>query len=239
MDLKDFIYSSNVVSCTDELQRLFLGYLGDLGFEHFVAGEVSRIPCSGRGQAFGQLSNYPAEWLNHYQAMRYIDCDPVYHEAASGKEPFSWDEACAQVGSCASMKMMNEAGEFGMRSGVGLSIFRPAGSIVGFGFASADEKNRLDRKSLRLLQSAAFQFYLVYVELEKIDAAPAVSLTSREREVLCWVAAGKSKAMIADLLTVSESCVKRHCENIFQKLQTTTLASSVVKAIRLGLVDPL
>jgi len=44
-------------------------------------------------------------------------------------------------------------------------------------------------------------------------------LSSREREVLCLVADGARNKEIADLLAISEFTVKRHVQNILQKLE--------------------
>jgi len=50
---------------------------------------------------------------------------------------------------------------------------------------------------------------------EKRDA---VSLTAREREVLAWVARGKTNSEIARILSLAPSTVAKHLEHIFEKL---------------------
>ncbi|MGW2256177.1 response regulator transcription factor [Kitasatospora sp. NPDC001660] len=47
---------------------------------------------------------------------------------------------------------------------------------------------------------------------------PLAALTPREREVLALMAEGRSNAGIAEALTVSESAVAKHINNIFAKL---------------------
>jgi len=63
-------------------------------------------------------------------------------------------------------------------------------------------------------------------------------ITKREKEVLNWIAAGKTKAEIADTLAVSDSSVKRYCENIALKFKTNNLSSAVAKALRIGIIEP-
>ncbi len=72
--------------------------------------------------------------------------------------------------------------------------------------------------------------------MNTVNSLP-VTITDREREVLRWISIGKSKSEIAGILFVSESCVKRHCENIYLKLETNTLASAVTRALKMGLID--
>jgi DNA-binding CsgD family transcriptional regulator len=47
-------------------------------------------------------------------------------------------------------------------------------------------------------------------------------LTVREREVLGWIARGRTNREIADLLSLSPHTVRKHIENIFEKLDVRT-----------------
>jgi DNA-binding CsgD family transcriptional regulator len=67
---------------------------------------------------------------------------------------------------------------------------------------------------------------------EKRDA---VSLTAREREVLTWVARGKTNAQIARLLWLAPSTVAKHLENIYAKLGVKTRTAAVARF--LGPID--
>jgi DNA-binding CsgD family transcriptional regulator len=68
-------------------------------------------------------------------------------------------------------------------------------------------------------------------------SAPVLSreLTPREREVLDWVAYGKSNAEIAAILRISAATVGKHLEHIYPKLgveNRTAAASFAPKSIR-------
>lgn len=63
-------------------------------------------------------------------------------------------------------------------------------------------------------------------------------LSPREREVLVWVAKGKSNSVIADILGVSESTVDTFLRRLYSKLNATNRITAVVKAIRLGIIVP-
>jgi DNA-binding CsgD family transcriptional regulator len=62
-----------------------------------------------------------------------------------------------------------------------------------------------------------------------------VLLTAREREVLAWVARGKTNAEIARLLWLAPSTVRKHLENVYAKLGVSTRTAAV--ASFLGLID--
>ena len=52
------------------------------------------------------------------------------------------------------------------------------------------------------------------------------ALTPREREVLTWVARGKTNRDIADILGMSHRTVNKHLEHIFEKLGVETRAAA-------------
>lgn len=64
-----------------------------------------------------------------------------------------------------------------------------------------------------------------------------IKLRSRESEVLKWAMLGKSTEEIALILSLSESTVKFHFNNIYKKLNVTSRTQAVAKAIQYGLVS--
>lgn len=55
-----------------------------------------------------------------------------------------------------------------------------------------------------------------------------LGLTSREREILGWVARGKTNLEIAEILWLSPSTVRKHLENIYEKLGVHNRVAAVV-----------
>lgn len=54
--------------------------------------------------------------------------------------------------------------------------------------------------------------------LARTAPSPLEALSAREREVLGWIAGGRSNAEIAGLLDIRAGTVKRHLENVYRKL---------------------
>jgi DNA-binding CsgD family transcriptional regulator len=63
----------------------------------------------------------------------------------------------------------------------------------------------------------------------------AGQLTERERDVLSWVARGKTNAEIAELLRLAPSTVRKHLENVYTKFGVSTRTAAVAQF--LGLID--
>jgi len=61
----------------------------------------------------------------------------------------------------------------------------------------------------------------------------ALGLTGREAEVLLWVAQGKSNAEISSILGAAENTVKKHLQNIFEKLGVDSRNAATVRALEI------
>jgi DNA-binding NarL/FixJ family response regulator len=61
----------------------------------------------------------------------------------------------------------------------------------------------------------------------------ALGLTDREAEVLLWVAQGKSNSEIASILGAAENTVKKHLQNIFEKLGVDNRNAAAVQALEI------
>jgi DNA-binding CsgD family transcriptional regulator len=55
----------------------------------------------------------------------------------------------------------------------------------------------------------------------------------REREVVAWVARGKTNVEIAPLLCLAPSTVRKHLENVYVKLGVSTPTAAVARFLRL------
>jgi DNA-binding CsgD family transcriptional regulator len=62
-------------------------------------------------------------------------------------------------------------------------------------------------------------------------------LTAREREVLSWVAAGKSAAQISQALKISKRTVDEHSQTAARKLGAANRTQAVAIAMRDRIID--
>jgi DNA-binding CsgD family transcriptional regulator len=94
---------------------------------------------------------------------------------------------------------------------------------------------RLERNGTRLVVEAPASRALLVTEERVIPA----TLTPREREVLRWLAAGKSTSEIAGKLWVTPATVSKHLHNIYRKLGVTsrTAALAATSLYGIGTLD--
>jgi len=67
--------------------------------------------------------------------------------------------------------------------------------------------------------------------------ADAVEFSPREREVIIWLARGRSNKEIARALNMAESTVKIHVQGILRKLNLSSRVQAAVYAVEHGLAD--
>lgn len=83
-----------------------------------------------------------------------------------------------------------------------------------------------DRVLLSLLRPHLHAAY-VATERRRLGVAP---LTTRQREILQYVAAGMGNRQIARRLGLSDATIRKHMENIFARLQVTSRTAAVQRA---------
>jgi DNA-binding NarL/FixJ family response regulator len=59
----------------------------------------------------------------------------------------------------------------------------------------------------------------------------ALGLTPRAAETLLWLAQGKTNSDIATILGITESTIKKHVQEIFEKLSVETRGAAAVRAL--------
>lgn len=71
----------------------------------------------------------------------------------------------------------------------------------------------------------------------KSDEPPAEALTTRERDVLAYVAEGHGNREIGQILGISEHTVKFHLASIYGKLGVGNRTEAAQQAIRMGILE--
>jgi DNA-binding CsgD family transcriptional regulator len=86
------------------------------------------------------------------------------------------------------------------------------------------------------MQFAAQAAHLRICALFADEVALDRQLSSREKEILDWVARGKSNTVIADILEISPGTVDTYMRRIYEKLDVSDRTSAAVKGVGLGLI---
>jgi LuxR family quorum sensing-dependent transcriptional regulator len=233
----EFIRGLEQARSPAEVCGRLLATLQRFGAEHILAGTIPS-PGSSRQQ---QLSNivldcWPAEWTQRYFAHGYISRDPAIHGVTTCSGPFLWRELePIYRDSPDARRVMEEAGDFKLRSGFTIPLATLEGDVAGLSVAGEHlEIAPAERGMLTLLATYALGRSFVLRETRHTQSP---SLTPREREALQWAAEGKSEWEIGEIMGISEHGVDKHMRAARQKLGTTSRTHAVAEAIRQGLID--
>ncbi len=179
---------------------------------------------------------FDPEWLDRYDSCDFRQSDPIPERTMQNGAMLTW-AAARDVGpnfqeNEAYFAVMEEAG---LIHGFGVPLFGPRGrdayASFDFGYPVADVPNeRLG--TVRAVSQAAHQ--RVCILLDANSNVP--ELSDREREVLQWVARGKSTTSIAAILDISADTVKTYTKRIYAKLGASDRVGAIVTALKLGLI---
>lgn len=240
-DLESYIEAINGAASPDDAFARFSAIMRRHGYDRIAYSLVTDHPSIGLPRQHGLATSYPEDWMKHYNARGYMEIDPVTRRVLTTRKPFFWADVVADPSlSAPSARLMNEAAEAGVCDGIGLSLVGQTGELVGVGLArTGKDGDKSGGKDYQFLAGAYLLSVFFHETFREMLAAPiAVTITEREREVLCWAAEGKTDEEIARILSISANTVRFHWRKIFVKLDANGRIYAITKAIRLQLIVP-
>lgn len=205
--------------------------------------ELDHAAYAGMNPAAGAIHGhvtYGNDWKSHYAEQGFHMIDPTLHKSQRSIAPVDWSRL---ERSPEFQTVFRDAHDFGIcDQGLTIPVRGPYGD-VGLLSVTRDctkaEWNKLVRHVIGDLQSMAVHIHDSVMNsdsLSQILYHP--SLSTREVEILQWVAAGKSQQDIGDILSISHRTVEVHLRSSREKLCSLTTAQAVGRAIASGLIYP-
>jgi LuxR family quorum sensing-dependent transcriptional regulator len=182
------------------------------------------------------LNNRPAEYVDRYAEKNYVVHDPVVKELRRSMNPYSWGDVRERRDLKKSERtIIDEGREFGAHDGLIIPIVTRSGSMALFSPCGREpDLTPRARAALEVIGIYSHQALTRALVRRQRDGVAHTPLTPREREIIQWVAVGKTDEEIADILSISTTTVTSHVENAKQKLDAFRRTYAVVQAIRLG-----
>jgi len=180
---------------------------------------------------------FPEDWVATYVAQNLVQIDPIPALAARMAQPFYWHEVrdLAPI-TPDNQRYLTAMKEAGLGDGLGLMVFGPGlqNAYVGLGFGVS----RLDLPDTEIFgfQCVAQASHLRYLTIRS-QKPPQTMLSPREKEVLTWVARGKSNSVIAQILALSPHTVDSYMRSIYEKLDVSDRTSAAVRGLGHGLLQ--
>ena len=179
-------------------------------------------------------SKLPPDWLDLYIANGYVDHDPSLRHGKRVVHPYDWKDAPFDSAHEPRMlEVVQRARDFGIENGFVVPIPGPAGNVGNVWMGGHNiEIPDCHKPSLHLMALYAF------AQVQRLTGKVRQTgmLSNREREILTWIAAGRSVAEISELLGLSGRTIEWHVQRSIEKLGARTRTNAVAIALREGII---
>lgn len=234
--LRAFIEAVDKADTPRALWQIVIGFMRAQGIE--MVSYHHHVPPGSAERGVTVVANgFPDDWVCHYIRQKLYLIDPIPELAARTAEPFFWSDVGRLTDLIAPQTgYLKELTDAVPGDGLAVQVFGPSlrNGYVGLGFGGA--RPDLDAGDVRALQCACQAAHLRYCQLVPPGTPGAAPLSAREREVLEWVARGKSNSVIGDILGVSRFTVDAYLRRIYSKLDVGDRTTAVIRGVGSGLI---
>ena len=230
----DFVDRLQSISNYDDICREIVTELEWFGFTCLTSWTM---PGPGKDPLSGVLfNNRPQDYIDRYVEKNYLVRDPVITELRKTVSSYSWSDVRKRRElTKPETNIIDEAREFDVRDGFIVPIVTLSGSLSVFSLCGREpDLSQRARSALEIIGIYSHEALKRSLIQSQRDIHPHTPLTPREREIMQWVAAGKTDSEIGDILSISTTTVTTHVENAKLKLDAFKRTYAIVQAIRLG-----
>lgn len=239
-DNNDLIVMASVLEAKnkDELLARLKAVIRAAGFETFMIG-LERRAVSG-ALIHHVTSDYDREWQIKYQNNNYAFNDPTVSHCQQSTVPLLWSEQFFRNNGA--IQMLEEARSYGISHGVSIATHDWNGCKSMMSLVRDKPLDRNEQEKAYLTASARLISACIHhagFHLLEADEGFQLkeSLTRREKEVLQWIAQGKTTWEISVIMSISAATVAYHVKNLMQKMDVHNRQQALAVALRLGLVN--
>lgn len=229
-DALDFIDGLGRLGSVDAIVTSLRDKLASYGFHAFL---ITGLPDIGdRIDPLVMLNGWPPGWFDLYVKQSFSDHDPIVAHCKRSIDPFAWADVYRDdTAKPREREVMQRARDFTMIDGFCVPIhdengFRAVVTMAG------------DRPDLSPRSLSAIHLMSIYAHNTASSRGVAAEsdrpLTIREREVLTWMAIGRTTEGVAERLGISSGTVEAHYENAARKLGVRGRVRTLIEAHRRG-----
>lgn len=214
--LRDFLAALPYLRTPAALAEAASAVAVPFGLPSIMSGALAVHGQRAEGRLY--FTNWTAPCKKTYSESVFVR-DPIAHEARRRMSPFTWQELQndADFGS-----VWSEVDElmlpYGWYDRLAIPIHGPAG-YVGLVQFSGPQKIEVAATTQAVLLSLAHAAHQRGREMYKPETQVHVPrLTARERQVMRWIASGKTDAEIGQIFSISAATVHSYAEQAKRKL---------------------
>lgn len=217
------------------LWRLMTRYFSRHGFNavsYYWVRAGSHLPATVPLQ-----HGYTQDEIELYLSYDFQRLDIVPRAALAAGLPMRWSDVWEHSETTPEEREFLAAmREIHFPDGFSLPCFGPGGRNAVVGLTKWRDGTDISASHLSLLHFAAQAAHLRICTLFADEVTRDRQLSNREKEILDWVARGKSNSVIAEILAISPGTVDTYMRRIYDKLDVSDRTSAAVKGVGMGLI---
>ena len=203
--------------------------VSEFGFKYFALTHHGDVRRSGSAI---RIHNYPKGWAEWFDERALGATDPVHRASNKTNVGFTWSKLPEMIAlTKADRRVLKLARSQGIGEGYTVPSHIPGEAHGSCSFAcvtgAAFSNERLN--ALQLVGIYAFDAARS-MRRKRFGQAP-VPITDRQRDVVLWLASGRSDKQIAKILGISEDTVGEHVRNVCRRYGVNRRASIAVSAL--------
>ncbi|RMH10425.1 MAG: LuxR family transcriptional regulator [Gammaproteobacteria bacterium] len=244
VDTDSFLAKLSEAGTAEECNLLLSSILPFLGIKRVGYVRINPPYSNKRSYVF---TNWDKEWVGRYIERDYVYYDPMMGKARRSVTPFYWGSySRLEISHPRQKSVMADASDFGHKCGIAVPIrdSHASLSVVSYIIDEKNEKNICESPSMMRSCKETLLLISLYYHAESLkkssnlheDASPPV-LSSRQVEVLKWLAAGKTVWEASVILGIAEESVRYHLREAGRKLGTYGVTATVARSVADGYVS--
>lgn len=189
--------------------------------------------------AIVEVEGFTPQLIALYQDDTFRAHDPIPDYIMKRGEPLIWTTAIREFlseedsRSCRDFFATMEA--HGLVHGVAIPLYGPRNRDAFAYFGFAEPVSNIEDERCTTLGALMQTAHLRICQLLDREISP-ITLSRREKEVLLWIARGKSNTDIAAILNISPDTVATYVKRVFGKMNSRDRVCATIKALQLGLI---
>jgi len=228
----------------DDLWDNLANILGQYDVSSFLYGagtSLQDLELNGPTKALFVRSNYPKEYLDHYDGEAFLDDDLTVDLIAELKRPVFWHHEDLWEEATPQQKRQSEIdNDFGLEVGVSIPFYFGRGAhFSGMGLATQDlTAEQCEQMWAANGDDIVFAMALVHDVMHEKFSPGLVGLSPREKEVLEWLSIGLRPDQIAFKMKIGYRTVDKFINNAKRKLKANTRDQAIARSLLLNAVQP-
>ena len=231
-DVLNIIASANTLPLLWRQMARYFDSHGFGGISYYWVRSATHLPATVPLQ-----HGFSKAEIELYLSYDFQRLDIVPRAALAAGTPIRWSEAWRETELTAEEReFLTALRSIDFSDGFSLPCYGPnnRNAVVSLGkiAPSADISDDHLARLHFIAQSAHLRICSLFAEEVTRDR----QLSKREKEILDWVARGKSNGVIAEILAISPGTVDTYMRRIYGKLDVSDRTSAAVKGVGLGLI---